>query len=363
MKIINIVGARPNFMKIAPIMRQMKNDNVFDPILLHTGQHYDVLMSENFFSELKIPKPDIYLGVGSNTHAKQVAAIMDKFDDICEQIKPDVILVVGDVNSTMACSLVASKKGIKIVHVEAGIRSFDRTMPEEINRLVTDSLADLLLPPSKDAVENLKKEGHDNKKIELVGNIMIDTLFNFQKQIHESKILVKLGIEEKSFATITLHRPSNVDSKADFYNILKAIEYVQNYLKVVFPVHPRTQKMIERFRFKDYISRMKNLIIIEPLGYFDFSKLVAGSRFVFTDSGGIQEETTVLQIPCITLRDNTERPITISEGTNELAGSDTEKIIGYVNTILNGEWKKGIIPALWDGKTTERIIKRLKKPI
>ena len=348
-------------MKIAPITRAMKKDSFFEPILLHTGQHYDFKMSGSFFQELGIPEPDINLGVGSLNHAKQVAKIMEKFDDVCEEIKPDAILVVGDVNSTMACTLVASKRAIKSIHVEAGIRSFDRSMPEEINRLVTDSLADLLLPPSKDAVDNLIHEGHSKSKIKLVGNIMIDSLKHFQSKIHDSDILKTLGLENTKYVSLTLHRPSNVDSKETLVKILDALEYIQNNVKLVFPIHPRTKKMIENFGLEHRIDKMSNLLMIDPLGYFDFSKLVSGSLFVLTDSGGIQEETTVQGIPCITLRKNTERPITITQGTNEIAGSDTNKIIQLADRILAGNWKNSQTPELWDGNTAVRIIDSIKE--
>lgn len=361
MKIINVVGARPNFIKIAPIMRAMSGDSFFEPILLHTGQHYDFNMSGNFFRELEIPEPDINLEVGSMNQARQVAAIMTKFDDICEEIRPDALLVVGDVNSTMACTLVAAKRGIKTVHVEAGIRSFDRTMPEEINRLVTDSLADLLLPPSADAVENLIREGHTPGKIEMVGNIMIDSLIFNQTKIQKSTILSELGLEKGNFATLTLHRPSNVDSQQSFTSIIKALEHIQQKITIVFPIHPRTQAMINRFGLDSSLAGMKNLKIIEPLGYFDFGKLISDSLFALTDSGGIQEETTVQQIPCITLRENTERPVTITEGTNELAGSDTDRIIELAELIMTGKWKQGRIPDLWDGQTAGRIVNAIKE--
>ena len=360
MKIINIVGTRPNFMKIAPIMEAMKKSEIIEPILLHTGQHYDYKMSETFFNELNIPKPDIYLEIGSDTHAKQVAKIMDKFDEVCDEIKPDAVLVVGDVNSTMACTLVASKKDIKTIHVEAGIRSNDKTMPEEINRMVTDSISDFLLPPSSDAVENLKNEGKQENQIKLVGNIMIDTLMKFQSEIDQSKILEELSVSEKEYVSLTLHRPSNVDDKETFLRILSAIEHIQKSVKIVFPIHPRTRKMISQFGLDEYVKKMNNLILCEPLGYFDFGKLIKNSKFVLTDSGGIQEETTVYGIPCITLRENTERPVTIWEGSNELAGSDTEKIKSCADQILSGEWKNGKIPDLWDGNTAGRIVEYLE---
>ncbi|MGA3013092.1 MAG: UDP-N-acetylglucosamine 2-epimerase (non-hydrolyzing) [Bacteroidales bacterium] len=360
-KIINIVGARPNFIKISPIIRQMRKSTKLEPILLHTGQHYDIEMSKWFFEELAIPAPDISLEVGSDTHAKQVARIMERFDDVCDQLKPDAILVVGDVNSTMACSLVAVKKGIKVIHVEAGIRSFDRTMPEEINRMVTDAVADILLPPSKDAIENLLREGHSENKIHLVGNIMIDTLLEFRPQIMKSNILSQLGIKEKEYALVTLHRPSNVDNSGDFKRILYAFEKIQKHIPIIFPVHPRTRKVLEDPELKSITDNMPQLILCDPLGYFDFGRLVMGCRMVITDSGGIQEESTVYGIPCITIRENTERPITIWQGTNELAGTDTHKIVHFAERILDGKWKKGRIPELWDGHTAERIVDCLEK--
>lgn len=363
MKIINIVGARPNFIKIAPIMHQMRKSSIIEPILLHTGQHYDIEMSKCFFEELNIPAPDISLEVGSDSHAKQVARIMERFDDVCDEQKPDGILVVGDVNSTMACSLVAAKKNIKIIHVEAGIRSFDREMPEEINRMVTDAITDLLLPPSRDAVNNLLKEGHPSSKIHLVGNIMIDTLLDSQHQIMKSKIFQELGIEDKKYALVTLHRPSNVDNIPDFKRILLALAKIQEHLPIVFPVHPRTRKMLDYPELKSITGTMPELILCDPLGYFDFGRLVAGCRMVITDSGGIQEESTVYGIPCITIRENTERPITVWEGTNELAGTDTAKIIQFAEQILDGKWKSGKIPELWDGHTAERIIACIEKEI
>lgn len=348
-------------MKIAPIMQFMKASKRIEPVLLHTGQHYDVQMSDTFFDELKIPRPDISLEIGSDTHAKQVARIMEKFDEVCDEMQPDAILVVGDVNSTMACSLVAAKKGIKIIHVEAGIRSGDRTMPEEINRLVTDSIADYLLPPSQDAVDNLLTEGHSAGSIHLVGNIMIDTLLMHQVEINASPILNTLGLKEKEYVALTLHRPSNVDDPVVFKRILEALRIIQTRIRIVFPIHPRTRKMIKDLDLGSMVDAMPGLVLCDPLGYFDFGRLVSGSKFVLTDSGGIQEETTVYGIPCITIRENTERPITITQGTNELAGSNTGKIVDYAFQILDGKWKKGSIPQLWDGKTAERIVAFLEK--
>jgi len=360
MKIINIVGARPNFMKIAPIMDEMKKYSWIQPILLHTGQHYDQKMSTLFFDELKIPKPDISLGVGSDTHAKQVAKIMEKFDDVCIAEKPDAIMVVGDVNSTMACSLVASKMNIKIIHLEAGLRSFDRSMPEEINRLVTDVLADLLLTSSVDGDKNLMREGIDPDKIKFVGNIMIDTLFHFLPIVEKSGILDKLNIECKKYILLTLHRPSNVDSKENLEKILKTLHVIQKNIKIVFPIHPRTLKNITEVGLKPLLDGMKNLIITDPLGYIDFQKLMTNSKLVITDSGGIQEETTALKIPCITIRENTERPVTVTEGSNELIGTNMELLLQYTHRAIQDKWKESSIPALWDGSTSVRVIKAIK---
>ena len=355
MKIINIVGARPNFMKIAPIIKQMNKRSSIEHILVHTGQHYDTKMSDVFFQELEIPSPDIHLNIGSDTHAKQVAKIMTAFEDVCDDFQPDAILVVGDVNSTMACTLVAAKKGIKVIHVEAGIRSGDRTMPEEINRLVTDSVTDYLLPPSQDAVDNLLREGHSRDSIRLVGNVMIDNLLKLKEQIAASKILEQIGVEPQAYIALTLHRPSNVDVKEKLTGIVRSLNKLADSIKVVFPVHPRTTKMISSFGL-DGLMEHKNIIKVEPLGYFDFGKLVANAKFVLTDSGGIQEETTVYGIPCITLRENTERPITVDVGTNELCPSNEEDILEMANKIMAGQWKKGSIPQYWDGETAERIV-------
>lgn len=356
MKIISIVGARPNFMKIAPLLQEFKKYSNINSIFIHTGQHYDKKMSDLFFNELQIPEPDIFFGVGSDTHAKQVAKIMMKFDDICISEKPDAILVVGDVNSTMACTLVASKLEIKIIHLEAGLRSYDRSMPEEINRIITDSLADYLLTPSLDANENLLKEGIPKNKIFFVGNIMIDTLLKYLPITDKSQILQKHNLFPKEYVLITLHRPSNVDNKNNFIKILEALNILQKQIKIIFPVHPRTYKNITNFQLDNVVKKMPNLLLTEPLGYLDFQKLMSNSKLVITDSGGIQEETTVLKIPNITVRENTERPITITKGTNELIGLDTEKLVEFSNKAINGNWKKGKIPKFWDGKTSQRII-------
>lgn len=356
MKIINVVGARPNFVKISPIMEEMNHNGHIKPMLIHTGQHYDYEMSKVFFEDLEIPEPDIYLGVGSGTQAEQTGKIMIEFEKVLFHEKPDLVLVVGDVNSTLACSLVASKLCIPIAHVEAGLRSFDRTMPEEINRAVTDSLSDYLFTPSKEANRNLKREGILEKKIYFVGNVMIDTLLKYMDKVKGSDILSKLKLEEKSYAVLTLHRPTNVDNPEVFKRILSALNVIQTKIDIVFPTHFRTKKKIEEFKLEEQIKRMKCLRIIEPLGYLDFIRLMRESRFVMTDSGGVQEETTVLGIPCLTLRDNTERPETISRGTNTIAGIDKEMLISESERILDGQTKIGEIPELWDGKTAQRVI-------
>lgn len=356
MKIINVVGARPNFMKIAPIQREMEEHEKITPILLHTGQHYDEKMSKIFFQELGMPKPDIYLDVGSDTHSRQTAKIMMRFEEVCVEEEPDLVIVVGDVNSTAACAMVASKLWIPVAHVEAGLRSFDRKMPEEINRLVTDVLSDFLFTPSKDGDENLKKEGIPDEKIFFVGNVMIDTLLKMKENAKTSTILTDFNLEENNFALLTLHRPSNVDVKETFVGILNALNEIQHRLPIIFPAHPRTQKMIEKLDLTEKVETMTNFHIVDPIGYLDFMKLMMNAKLVLTDSGGIQEETTVLGVPCLTLRENTERPVTITEGTNELVGVETENILRAANQILDGVSKRGRIPALWDGNASHRII-------
>ena len=356
MKIINVVGARPNFMKIAPLIEEMRKNPKIEALLVHTGQHYDKEMSELFFDDLEIPRPDIYLGIGSASHTEQTAKIMIGFEKVLLKENPDLVLVVGDVNSTIACSLTAAKMGIKIAHVEAGLRSFDRSMPEEINRVLTDQIADFLFTTERDANDNLLREGISKEKIFFVGNVMIDTLLKNRKKAENSKILEKLNLEKKNYATLTLHRPSNVDVRGTFENLLDAFTEIQNKIKIVFPMHPRTEKKIEEFNLREKITEMKNFITIKPLGYLDFLNLIANSKFVLTDSGGIQEETTVLRIPCVTLRENTERPVTVTEGTNIVVGTNRDKIIKESLNIIEGKGKKGRIPELWDGKAAKRIV-------
>lgn len=355
-KIVNVVGARPNFMKIAPIQREMANYKHIEPLLVHTGQHYDERMSKLFFDDLEMPKPDIYLNVGSASHAVQTAKIMIEFEQVLLEHQPHLVVVVGDVNSTAACSLVAVKLGIKVAHVEAGLRSFDRTMPEEINRLLTDAISDFLFVTEQSGLVNLKREGILDSKVHFVGHVMIDSLIHFTKKAALSTIKQTLGLADHSYALITLHRPGNVDNRENFCKLLNAFELIERDIKIIFPIHPRSKKMIKEFGLEERIDRMNNLILMEPLGYLDFMNLLHSARFVLTDSGGIQEETTYLGIPCLTMRENTERPVTVESGTNILVGSNTDLILSEAKKILSGNEKKGKIPPLWDGKAAKRIV-------
>ena len=356
MKILNIVGARPNFMKIAPIQREMEKNSALEPLIIHTGQHYDEKMSKLFFDDLELPRPARYLKVGSATHAQQTAKIMVEFEKVVDEEKPDLVLVVGDVNSTAACSMVAAKMGVKIAHVEAGLRSFDRTMPEEINRMVTDTLSDYLFVTEQSGLDNLRKEGVPDEKVFFTGNVMIDSLVYFLDKAKNSNIIDQLNLNGNEYALVTLHRPSNVDVKENFEKLLNAFSEIENDLKIVFPIHPRSRKMLTNFGLDDRISAMQNLVLLDPIGYLDFMKLMHDAKLVLTDSGGIQEETTYLGIPCITLRENTERPVTIDVGTNVLVGSDTELVISEAKKVISGQSKKGQVPDLWDGKAAERIV-------
>lgn len=354
-KILNIVGARPNFMKIAPIHKRMLANSALQPILVHTGQHYDTAMSHVFFAELGLPEPDIYLGIGSGSHGEQTARLVLDLEKVMLQQKPDLVVVVGDVNSTMAAAIDAAKLGIPIAHVEAGLRSFDRSMPEEINRIVTDSLAQYLFVTEESGTQNLLREGISAEQIHFVGNVMIDTLMSHKDKAMSSNVVAELGLEEYAYLLVTLHRPSNVDTDAGLSMILKALRKLQEDIAVVFPIHPRTRKMIEAYGLSGYIGSMRNLRLIEPLGYADFLRLMHDACAVLTDSGGIQEETTALGVPCITVRHNTERPVTVSLGTNTLVGQDPEKIVSITREAINGQPKQGTMPPLWDGRAAERI--------
>lgn len=365
-KVILVAGARPNFMKIAPLIRAIKMNNkdqimdneLINYKLVHTGQHYDIKMSEVFFRELNLPSPDINLEVGSNSHAVQTATVMTRFEGICLEENPDWVVVVGDVNSTMACTLVAAKLGIKVGHVEAGLRSFDRTMPEEINRIVTDALSDLLFTPSDDADGNLIREGISKDKIKHVGNIMIDTLVLNLHKARKCKTYDEFNLRKKHYVFVTLHRPQNVDNIERLSIIFDCLFRLSKKLPIIFPVHPRTRKQLIDSGLWNKSKDISGLILIDPMGYHDSICLVDNSRFVLTDSGGLQEETTFLNIPCLTLRPNTERPITITLGTNKLTSLET--LEQDFDNLLNGNNPKGMKPKLWDGKTAERIVEVLR---
>jgi UDP-N-acetylglucosamine 2-epimerase (non-hydrolysing) len=346
MHILHVVGARPNFMKAAPVMRALENLSETRQTLIHTGQHYDKNLSEVFFSQLEIPEPDANLGVGSGSQARQTAEIMSRLEPLVVNYRPDVVLVYGDVNSTLAAALVCSKLLVRIGHVEAGLRSFDRTMPEEINRLVTDRLADLLFTPSEDEDINLKQEGVPEEKIYRVGNVMIDSLVRLLPRASECP---NNGLPDR-YALVTLHRPSNVDDSASLSSILKLLLEVNERLEVVFPVHPRTRQSIEKIGVD-----IQTLHLLEPLPYIEFLALQSRAVVVITDSGGVQEETTYLGVPCLTLRSNTERPVTVTLGTNVLVGQDGRKLRFELSRILEGKAKTGTIPPLWDGHAGDRI--------
>lgn len=354
-KIVNICGARPNFMKIAPLMRAYRDYPDIKPVLVHTGQHYDEKMSDLFFRELEIPEPDLNLEVGSGSHAVQTAEIMQRFEPVILDHKPDWVVVVGDVNSTIACALVAKKLGVKVAHVEAGLRSFDRTMPEEINRLLTDSISDLLLVSEPSGLENLRHEGIPAERIQFVGNVMIDTLKSNQAKASRSGILESLGLQSGKYNVVTLHRPSNVDDPETLGRIADALEVVQQDLPTVFPMHPRTQANLRKLGLAARFEAMKQLRIIEPLGYLDFLKLTGNAAVVLTDSGGIQEETTILGVWCLTLRENTERPVTITSGTNQLVGMDPARIVGAYRECRSRGLDRRPVPEKWDGRAAERI--------
>jgi UDP-N-acetylglucosamine 2-epimerase (non-hydrolysing) len=361
LKIINIVGARPNLPKIAPLMREMQRHPEIEPILVHTGQHYDAALSDIFFRQMGIPAPHVNLEVGSGSHAAQTAEVLKRIEPVLIEHKPNLVLVVGDVNSTIAVSLAAAKLGIPVAHVEAGLRSFDRSMPEEINRILTDALADYLFVTEEDAIQHLLKEGRPRESIYLVGNVMIDSLRHFLPIAERSPIGDDLGLKNgvgwQRFGVLTLHRPSNVDSTEKLAELLGAIDSIAAEVPVVFPVHPRTQQRLAQAGIKTH----PQLKLIPPVGYLDFLCLLSKATLVLTDSGGIQEETTALGVPCLTLRENTERPITISEGTNLLIGTDPPKILAAAQQVLRGKGKPGGIPPFWDGHAAERIVDVLLK--
>lgn len=354
MKILNIVGTRPNYIKIAPLIEQMDQSASITYSLIHTGQHYDENMNQIFFDQLGIPSPNINLGVKGDSSIQQVSQILEKFEPVLLQEKPQAILVVGDVNSTLACSMAAAYNNIKVIHVEAGLRSFDLSMPEEINRMLTDKISDLLFVTEESGLKNLAKEGIDPQKIHFVGNVMVDTLLKHKKFAEDnSEILDRLDLKPQKYAVVTLHRLSNVDQKVVLQNILESLEMLAQDLPVVFPLHPRTERKIQEFKLK---SSIKNLTLIPPVSYLDMVQLLAQSQLVLTDSGGIQEEATILKIPCLTLRENTERPVTIEKGTNILVGVDGDDILNAAQKVLSHENKEGSIPELWDGLAAKRIV-------
>ncbi|MCC6963589.1 MAG: UDP-N-acetylglucosamine 2-epimerase (non-hydrolyzing) [candidate division Zixibacteria bacterium] len=360
-KLLCVVGTRPNFVKAAPLMRELnKYTNDFTTKLVHTGQHYDQNLSDWLFNDLGMAPPDISLGVGSGSHTQQTAKIMLGIEEAVIAEKADIIVVFGDVNSTLAAAVVAAKMGVKMAHVESGLRSFDRTMPEEINRIVTDHLSDYLFVTEESGMRNLRHEGIADEKVFFTGNIMIDSLLETIKVAERSEVLEQLGLQPQGYALMTLHRPSNVDHPETLRYVLETIGQVAQRIPVVFPCHPRTQQNIARFGL-EAATQQGNLMITEPLGYVDFCRLTHKCKFVLTDSGGIQEETTYLQIPCITMRENTERPITVDVGTNVMTGNDRAKILQTVAAILDGAPKRGRIPELWDGHAAKRIVEILRK--
>lgn len=364
--LICVVGARPNYMKMAPLVRAFANQAGLPGIVLvHTGQHYDIAMNERLFADLQLPAPDLNLEVGSGTHAVQTAEVMRRFEPVIDELGASCVIVVGDVNSTLACSLVAVKKRTPVVHVEAGLRSFDREMPEEINRILTDRIADLLFTTERDAARNLAREGIEASRIHFVGNVMIDSLMQHRaRAVAPAETLAGAGIgtsfigEAEGFGVVTLHRPSNVDSPDTFAEALAVLRDVSLRVPLVWPVHPRARANIERFGFASMIENAR-IALLEPQGYLEMLGLLAGARLVLTDSGGIQEETTALSVPCLTMRDNTERPITVDQGTNTLVGRDRARVETCVDDILKTGGRRGRVPEYWDGHAAERIADRL----
>lgn len=362
MKVIQVVGARPNFMKVAPLHRAIGKLKGWTSKIVHTGQHFDAKMSDVFFTQLELPKPDFFLGIGGGSHTEVTAKIMLAFEKIVDSEKPDLIIVVGDVTSTLACTLVAIKMGIQVAHVEAGLRSFDRSMPEELNRVLTDRVSDYLFVTEESGLTHLKNEGIADEKVFFTGNVMIDSLVRYQEKAKHSTIISDLNLEPKGYIVMTMHRPANVDTEKGLRSILDLIELSAQKTKIVFPIHPRTRAHIEKFGLSERLQKITNLTLTEPLGYLEFIQLMSQSAAILTDSGGIQEETTYLGIPCLTFRDSTERPITVTLGTNQLlADLDPQKTFEALELILQGTTKKGSIPPLWDGQAAERIATILER--
>ena len=357
MKILAVVGARPNFVKIAPIMAELAEYPYITTTLVHTGQHYDAQMSDSFFANLEIPRPDTNLKVQSVGAITQIAEIMTRIEPVIEQVHPDMVVVVGDVNSTVAATIAAVKMGRPVAHVEAGLRSFDRSMPEEINRILTDSIADLLFITEPSGRDNLLREGVAPEKIHFVGNVMIDSLFRYRERARQSDVLDRLALSPGGYAVLTLHRPSNVDDEGILAMLLDAVARIQTEIPVIFPVHPRTRRRLEALA--GVLPAMPGLRLADPMPYLDFLQLMAEARCVLTDSGGIQEETTALRIPCLTLRQNTERPVTVTRGTNRIVGTEPAAIYEGWRDVADGKWAPGELPELWDGKAAARIVRVL----
>ncbi len=351
-KVLSVVGARPNFMKVAPIHRALSKKSNIESVICHTGQHYDQKMSKVFFEDLEMPVPHIYLGIGGGSHAEQTGKVMMAFEKEVLELKPDLILVVGDVNSTLACSIVAKKLHIPVVHVEAGLRSFDREMPEEINRLVTDSISDMFFVTEDSGYQHLMEDGVDKSKVHFTGNVMIDSLVHFKEKAALSPVLADNNLTPQNYLLVTLHRPSNVDSLENLTLLSEILNAAAERIKVVFPIHPRTLNNLKKHNLS---LDSENIILLEPQGYLDFLQLMQNAKGLLTDSGGIQEETTFLNIPCLTLRENTERPVTIELGTNVLLPLDKNLIMENLDKIIDNNWKQGQIPKMWDGKAAERM--------
>lgn len=359
MKLHLVAAARPNFMKVAPLYHAAIATDWVEPVIVHTGQHYDANMSDAFFRDLRLPSPHFHLGIGSGSHAEQTAGVMIAYEKVALQERPDVLVVVGDVNSTAACAMVGAKAGIPVVHLEAGLRSGDRSMPEEINRLVTDAVSDVYWTPSKDADDNLIREGVPREKIDFVGNIMIDSFRMMSGTIAADATAIRMALRPGGYAVVTLHRPSNVDDARVLSEIIEQLLRVADALPLVFAVHPRTRRRLGEFGLWDGLQRAPSVHLVDPLGYLQFMNLVTGAAAVITDSGGVQEETTYLGIPCLTLRENTERPVTVTEGTNRLVRP--ADLGAAVDTVLGGRWPQGRRPELWDGQAADRCIASLKR--
>jgi UDP-N-acetylglucosamine 2-epimerase (non-hydrolysing) len=355
MEILTVVGARPNMMKVAPLLEAFKQHANLHARLVHTGQHYDAAMSDVFFAEFGLPPPDAHLGIGSGTHTEQTARTMLAFEPVLRDLRPDLVLVVGDVNATIACALVAAKRGVALAHVEAGLRSFDWTMPEEINRVLTDRLADYCFTPSADADAHLRDEGIPAARVFCVGNIMADSLLRFRAIALRHDAPQRFGLVPGEYAVLTLHRPSNVDEQPVLAGLVAALVAIQQQLPIAFPVHPRTRERLQRFGLWELLAAQPGMRLLEPLGYLDTIGLLAEARLALTDSGGVQEETTLLGVPCLTLRANTERPVTVTVGTNRVIGNEPQRVVAEVGRIVMGDRPTGDIPPLWDGHTAERI--------